>query len=333
MAPQTFEYFFDLPPELRGQILEYICVFPSGILVGGGVDGGSVCLRPARSAAGQQQQQHDTIYDGDDNTDGDENNAEAENPQQQQPADPPINLFLASPILYRDAGDLYYTRNVFHLDVAAVAWGRRGQYSAAYDPAAAGSSPSPSMSPAAAGRGHPRGVAAQMRLLTHPDTAPARRRIRCAVVQVRRLGGLVTDAVAPALGDMVVNGALRGLSVDVVEYDVKKSEARGVLLSGAVLQRLKGVDYSGNPALRALLVLLADPDMERAVLRVPRGVHAWFWCRFHEGGVSGGGGRGCAMSRARGGLLEVDIHKLVDACAGDSADFRIIRVEEQGRRP
>jgi hypothetical protein len=327
MAPQTFEYFFDLPPELREQILEYICVFPSGILVGGGVDGGSVCLRPARSAAGQQQQQHDTMYDGDDD-DGNQNDTNQN--QQQQPADPPINLFLASPILYRDAGDLYYTRNVFHLDVAAVAWGRRGQYSAAYDPAAAGSSPSPSMSPAAAGRGHPRGVAAQMRLLTHPVAAPARRRIRRAVVQVRRLGGLVTDAVAPALGDMVVNGALRGLSVDVVELDV---ESEVVLLSGAVLQRLKGVDYSGNPALRALLVLLADPDMERAVWRVPRGVHAWFWCRFHEGGVSGGGGRGCAMSRARGGLLEVDIHKLVDACAGDSADFRIIRVEEQGRRP
>jgi hypothetical protein len=122
--------------------------------------------------------------------------------------------------------------------------------------------------------------------------------------------------------------------VDVVEAEADVDvdvvhESRGAMQRLA----LKWTDYYKNPALRALLVLLADPDMERAVLRVPRGVHAWFWCRFHEGGVSGGGGRGCAMSRARGGLLEVDIHKLVDACAGDSADFRIIRVEEQGRRP
>jgi hypothetical protein len=351
MAPQTFEYFFDLPPELRDQILEHICVFPSGILVGGSEDGGSVCLRPARSAAGPQQ--HGTIYDGDNNN---ENNAEENQQQQQQPADPPINLFLASPILYRDAGDLYYGRNLFHLDVAAVAWGRRGQFSAAAVSSASSSSvymspPSPPHSSTAASRGrltgHPCGVGALMRLLTHPDTAGARRRMRGAVVRVRRLGGLVTDVLAPALGDMVLNGALRGLSVDVVEVEAGVDVDVDVLHeSRGAMQRLalKWTDYSKNPALRALLVLLADPDMERAVLRVPRGVHAWFWCRFHEGGGSGagdgdgnggghGGRRGCAMSWVRdGGLVEVDIHKLVDACAGDSADFRIIRVEEQGRR-
>jgi hypothetical protein len=44
MAAQLFEYFFDLPPELREQILSHVCVFPTGILVGGGVDGRSVPL-------------------------------------------------------------------------------------------------------------------------------------------------------------------------------------------------------------------------------------------------------------------------------------------------
>jgi hypothetical protein len=90
--------------------------------------------------------------------------------------------------------------------------------------------------------------------------------------------------------------------------------------------------------LRALLVLLADPDMERAELRVPRRVHAPFWCRFHEEASDGESedgtcrGSGCGSMSARLGdndddeFLEVDIHKLVQVCAGDAAEFRIKKV-------
>ena len=91
--------------------------------------------------------------------------------------------------------------------------------------------------------------------------------------------------------------------------------------------------------MRALLVVLADPDLEKAELTVTREAHASFWCQFHEEGASeggGGGAAGCGMShqggRRKGGhdggeLLQVDIPRLVDVCAGgDAAEFKIKRI-------
>lgn len=171
-------------------------------------------------------------------------------------------------------------------------------------------------------------TAATMRLLTHPATANARRRVRSVVVRVRRLGALLLDVLVPALRDMVLNGSLKRARVDVLEAGA--GGGRRVALGEQV--RLRALDHQGNPALRALLVLLADPDMERAELRVPKRLHARFWCRFHEGGVSDGMSTSlsCAMAGEPDGdgdeYLQVDIHRLVETCAGDAAEFRIKRV-------
>ncbi|KAK4039860.1 hypothetical protein C8A01DRAFT_46755 [Parachaetomium inaequale] len=300
MPTGTFEYFFDLPPELREQILAHICVFPTGIWVGGGDDGETSVPLPRSSSPGATiftQQPTTTTRHADSEDEEDEH------------ADPPVNLFLASPVLYRAAGDLYYGRNVFHLDFSSHAWGRKQK------------------SLVAAADGGSGG--ALWRLVTHPDTARARRRMRSVVVYVRRLGELVAGVLAPALGDMVLNGGLKRVRVDLLELGVR---GRGGMGTG---------DYAGNPALRALLVLLTDPNLEGAGLRVLREQHAWFWCRFHRGGgvpsssspQDGGrveGGGGCVMTRRngglRGGFVEVDIPRLVAVCAGDSAEFNIKKV-------
>ncbi|KAG7293198.1 hypothetical protein NEMBOFW57_003244 [Staphylotrichum longicolle] len=328
MAPQSFEYFFDLPPELREQILSHVCLFPSGVLVGGGVDGRSVALSPGSSAAAS------TGLLGRGRDEEEEEDAE----EAEESADPPVNLFLASPVLYREAGDVYYGRNVFHFDFASASSGRRQQtrvFERVGAAAAAASSTSTSTGRGRAGQesrsgssgsgsGAASGIGALARLLTHPETAGARRRIRSAVVYVKRFGALVLDVLVPTLGDMVLNGGLRRVRVDVLEA--------GTLLRAGVpigSGDLKRVDYTENPALRALLVLLADPDMERAELRVPEGAHAWFWCRFHPGGVSEGEGRrvGCEFSGYQGGFLQVDVHRLVGACIGDAAELNIKKVE------
>ncbi|KAK3393689.1 hypothetical protein B0H63DRAFT_458826 [Podospora didyma] len=80
MATNLFERFFDLPPELREQILENVCLFPGGIHVGAYTPG------------------------GDDDDDDDI----------ASPGAPPLGLFLASSQLYREAVGLYYGRNTFY---------------------------------------------------------------------------------------------------------------------------------------------------------------------------------------------------------------------------
>ena len=326
MAPPSFDYFFDLPPELREQILAHVCLFPSGVLVWGGVDGRSVPLSPGPSAAAATTRHANDTTPTTTGLLGE--GVDEEEEEEEESADPPVNLFLASPVLYREAGDIYYGQNVFHFDFASASWGRR-QQSRVLDQLAAASTFASTAMPIGTGEvsrgssGVGDGIGALVRLLTHPDMAGARRRIRSAVVYVKRFGALVLDVLAPALGDMVLNGGLRRLRVDVLEV-----ESRRVLPGGP--GRLRTVDYRENPALRALLVLLTDPDMERAELRVPRGAHAWFWCRFHQGGVSEGEGRmGCEFSGYRGGFLQVDIHRLVGACIGDAAaaELKIKKVE------
>ncbi|KAK4129426.1 hypothetical protein N657DRAFT_686753 [Parathielavia appendiculata] len=321
MAVQSFDFFFDLPPELREQILSHICLFPTGINVGGG-EGGKTVLMPAptrnTSTAGAHQNTHQTgtssqlFHKQEEDAEEDDEEGEC--------ASPPVNLFLASPILYREAGDLYYGRNDFHLGVTSSAWGRK-QRSRVLNY----SSGLPSTGTAGTG------IGALTRLLTHPDTTYARRRIRSAILYVKRFGALVLDVLAPALGDMVLNGALRRVRVDVMEVPCATAGFKAALGGGTRLR----VDYAENPALRAVLKLLTDPDMERAELRVHRAAHARFWCRLHPGGVSQQGDIACqAISRHlagqdrrhEDGFMQVDIHRLVDVCAGDAAEFRIKKV-------
>ncbi|KAK4157740.1 hypothetical protein C8A00DRAFT_39889 [Chaetomidium leptoderma] len=318
---QLFEYFFDLPPELREQILSYVCVFLRGIMVGGGDNGQSICF-PAGAATTRTTAATNGLVGGGRGLEKEEEE------QEQEDADPPVNLFLASPILYRDAAHLYYGRNVFHLDFAGEAspWGRKKAlrtWSSFTRDDEVAISLANTLNAGGVRRGKRR---LEWLLGADPDAASARRRIRSAVVYVTRFGGLVRNVIAPALGDMVLKGGLKSVRVDLFEAGIVRP-ATGVHL----VQRKK--DYTGNPALRASLVVLTDPNLERVELRVPEGAHASFWCPFHhqdQGGVSEGGGRArCAALSGNGdGFIEVDIHSLVDACAGDAAEFRIKKVDE-----
>ncbi len=175
MAPQTFEYFFDLPPELREQVLLHVCYFPSGILV----KLGRGAVRPVSApSAGGAARRGDGGGDGEDE-DGDEGEL----------ADPPVNLFLASPVLYREAAAIYYGRNVFHLDLEVFKWGRKQrnwvlELASTCTGAAAGSG-------SKGGSKVGRELGAALQLLADPNAAGARRRIRSVVVNVRRFGAMV----------------------------------------------------------------------------------------------------------------------------------------------
>ena len=306
MAFQTFEYFFDLPPELREQVLLHVCYFPSGILVK--LARGAVRPLPAQSAGGAAHRDDDA-GDGDDE-DGDGGEL----------AEPPVNLFLASSVLYREAAAIYYGRNVFHLDLEAFKWGRK-QRNRVLELASTGASAGSGSGRGSGSKGG-RELGAALQLLADPNAAGARRRIRSVVVNVRRFGAMVQYVLVPVLEAMVLDGGLRKLRVHVPE---------------------PGRGYStekGNLALRALLVVLTNPDLEKAELTVTREAHASFWCQFHEEGASergGGGAAGCDMSRDQGGrrngrhdggeCLQVDISRLVAVCAdGNAAEFRIKRI-------
>ncbi|KAL2184391.1 hypothetical protein L209DRAFT_811900 [Thermothelomyces heterothallicus CBS 203.75] len=240
MPFERFEFFFDLPPEIREQILSYLCLFPTGIWVGGGVGGKSIALTPAaaallmgkmptgsqRTATRKSRSTHNGIGGNVDiSSGGGGGGDDGAYGLGDCNADPPVNLFLASPTLYREAGDLYYGRNLFHFAFSLCTWGRkklRQQQGHNQDKEKAkmqqerhqGDRP---ITAAAAARNAPRDSsgAAVARFLTHADTVRARRRVRSAVVHLRRLGGLVEDLVVPALADLALTGALRRLGVHI----------------------------------------------------------------------------------------------------------------------
>lgn len=339
MTPAKFERFFDLPGELREHILSHVCVFPTGVWVGGGADGKNVALPPGAIAdfhRGSGTTRNATIvtraqttnlggYGVDASTIGGEGGDAAEG-REEEYADPPVNLFLTSPVLYREAGDLYYGRNVFYLDFASSGWSKRQRREITKKLRA-------SRGGAALHSGD-EDVANMMadvraKLLGHPDTMASRRRIRSVVLDLRRLAS--SAFVVSGLQDMVLNGALERIRVNILEAGVPSGSQH--LPSQTRGRWLQTVDYAENPALRALLVLLTDPNLERAELGVPAWQHAWFWCSFHEGV-----GPGCAVSGTAsaqsgqrdatvgGGFFEVQIPRLVNSCVGDSAEFRIKKV-------
>src|SRR5262245_33778502 len=112
-----------LPPELREQILQHICVFPGGIDVG--------CLQDDiphhhhyHHRHYQQQQRHPRYHDlnrpaadeEEKSVEGDQD-SETNNPSTPclAPFAPPLPLFLTCTQLYAEASSLFYTQNVFHL--------------------------------------------------------------------------------------------------------------------------------------------------------------------------------------------------------------------------
>ncbi|KAK4245928.1 hypothetical protein C7999DRAFT_42609 [Corynascus novoguineensis] len=358
MSSQCFDYFFDLPIEIRAQILSYLCLFPTGIWVGGGVGGRNLRLTSlaAYMVMGISPPATKTItIDNDISTKEESNDCGTDNEKMGEDADmetcnadPPINLFLASPLLYREAGDLYYGCNAFHFAFTLCTWGRvkkKGHYHHRLD-----------------GQQQFHGHDQLLQLLqewngpitAEADTLGARRRVRRAVAHVGRLGGFVTHVVVPALADLALNGALRHLRVHIgggleflpaghspevlefVQWERQTAHERRRLRRWErhAAEDDQAAHAERNPALRALLVLLADPGLESAELRVPRSQHGRFWCDFHRGGWSDKTGGRCGAPEGfaspsgqhDGMFIGVDISRLVEACAGDAAEFNIKKV-------
>jgi len=379
MSSQRFDYFFDLPIEIRAQILSYLCLFPTGIWVGGGVGGRNLRLTPLAAymvmGISFPTTKTTTIDNGistkeESNDCGTDNEKMGEDADMETcNADPPINLFLASPVLYREAGDLYYGCNTFHFAFTLCTWGRvkkKGHHCHQLDGQQQFHGHDQQLqllqewngpiTAEAAARNAPRdpSATALMRLLTHRDTLGARRRLRRAVAHVGRLGGLVTDVVVPALADLALNGALRHLRVHIgggleflpaghspevlefVQWERQTAHERRRLRRWEqhAAEDDQAAHAERNPALRALLVLLADPGLESAELRVPRSQHGRFWCDFHRGERSDKTGGRCGAPEGfaspsgqhDGMFIGVNISRLVEACAGDAAEFNIKKV-------
>lgn len=285
-----FEYFFDLPPEIREQIIQHVCVRPEGI---------HVCFDP--SLSGDRRPGNHSLASSNNRPSGsrpssntqinnrEEGEGEEEEDEEEEDEDAiylPLSLLLASSQLHREASAAYYGQNVFHLHTTG------GKFR---------SLPSPLFDP-------------ETGLLASEAALPARRRVRRAVVYVRRLGGQFERLVAPALADMVLRGALRGLDVRLWGSAGVGGPQRG--LYGAVRTGLwaaragastatataggrpgaatgepeAGPGTGSPPAsalmaasapVQAMLRLLADPDLEEVALRVEAARHWALWCWFH----------------------------------------------------
>ncbi|KAF9875787.1 hypothetical protein CkaCkLH20_06719 [Colletotrichum karsti] len=194
----TFDKFFDLPLEIRDQIISYLCLIPNPIQVG-----------PT---------------------------ADSEIPF-------PHSLLLSHPLLYGPGSAVFYEQNRFVLNLNNKP--RAAVERAVCNPATPW-------------------------LLNNPR---ARRRVRHLELSPGRLGTVFQTHISPAVADMILNGSLRhlklvlyGTSTDNVTLNHYPGGA-GVQQRRAAMTRRDDAFTRSEP-FRALLRLLADPDLETAELYV-----------------------------------------------------------------
>ncbi|KAF3764692.1 hypothetical protein M406DRAFT_70784 [Cryphonectria parasitica EP155] len=179
-ALQTFDYFFDLPGELREQILSYLLVRSHGVGLG--------------SMPGIVPSKADDIETGDFYDCPKQNGAPAY----------PLNYFLVSQTFHDEATSVYFRENSFHI----VATGRK------YLPTQSGLVRVPDQvleertrraflpSPGEA-------------LLNRPDWAHVRQRIRKVVLYLQRPRGFLEKEIFEPLLDMILAGGLKSLDVRI----------------------------------------------------------------------------------------------------------------------
>lgn len=229
MEIHTFDYFFELPGELREQILGHLVVRPAGIHLGERES----FPRTTGSDRGSRMSEGDDSSDDFDNEDGHEGDED----ENGVAVGWPVNYFLVSSTFYREASSLFFGENIFYL-YAGV---RRSTLFDALSKQGVLAPQQQSVhqkSPARDGR-------AAYCLLS-------RRRVRHLVLYIQRLGGPLEGIIVPCLQDMVLNGELRYLDVRVYHLVQQGADKRGGLWTSA-------------PA-TALLGLLCDPDLEVARL-------------------------------------------------------------------
>ncbi|KAF6797547.1 hypothetical protein CSOJ01_12959 [Colletotrichum sojae] len=246
MAGATFDKFFDLPLEIRDQIISYLCLVPNPIQVGPNVD--------------------------------------TEIPF-------PHDLLLSHPLLYADGSAIFYEQNRFILNL-------RSRPRAAIERAICDGTPW---------------------LL---NNVTARRRIKYLELSPGRLGNVFQSHISPAVADMVLNGSLRHLklvlyptSTDKIVFSHDTMDAQ--MMRAAMTRRDDA--FAQSKPFKALLRLLADPDLETAELYVDP-IHRDFWCDFHDGVT-------CCEGRPKGPwqLIPIDWRKLA-ASFGQDHELSIVRV-------
>lgn len=247
MANRTFGKFFDLPLEIRDQIISYLCLLPNPIQIG-----------PTEAA---------------------------EIPF-------PHHLLLSHPLLYSAGSTLFYEQNRFVLNLQT-------------------------------------GPRAAVERAICDTSVPwllgnerARRRLRYLELSPGRLGNVFLAHVSPAIADMILNGALRHLklvlyptSADKVVFNQNAADAQS--RRAAITRRDDA--FARSQPFKALLRLLADPDLDTAELYVDP-IHRDFWCEFHEGVA-------CCKGHRKGPwqVIPIDWRRLA-ASYGQDHELSIVRV-------
>ncbi|KAK4647577.1 uncharacterized protein QC761_102665 [Podospora bellae-mahoneyi] len=313
-----FHYFFDLPPEIREQIVEHVCLHPGGVYVTNG---------HVISARGVGQTARDFLND----------------PTAFEPyvAGPPVNMMLTCTELYRIASGIYYGRNMFHLRLASQRSKtlKTDQHGIRKVLMKTGK--------------------VDRLLLRSSDTQDdgnlgsvegPRLSLRHVLVRIDRFGGAyLENKLIPALGYMILNGRLRRLEVEVPlgnEGLVRCVSPHYGLFAPPQDAMRTTMSLRRNPVMKALLVVLSDPYLEKASMRVRKSDSPSFWCQCHAPEVGSGeksddkppmcflkhlSGETCCRRRFdsfdKKFWAEVNIPRLIQECGIDSAQFRIKKVE------
>ncbi|KAK4229703.1 hypothetical protein QBC38DRAFT_83812 [Podospora fimiseda] len=305
-----FYRFFDLPRELRDQILEEICLFPNGVVV----HYQDLVVSPADVPAEilvRQYMSHEEEKNSQEDEEGDLAIVEA---------GPPLDLFLCGcEEIHQSAMEIYYGRNTFHLDLRRLV--------------------------KVGSRTHSLGrrLSQSQRFLMSPGKG--RIMIRSLDIYCRRFSAI--GLVIPSLKEMVLGASLRKLQFRILEVARKRSRVWEQFRTASMWTR---TELTSTPVFKELVELLADPDLKSPRLKVGKDAHHWAWCPYHEEGktekqeysVRPAGVEeriisACAPSYTTDGRLssndwlDIDLSKLLKACGGDAAEFKVVKVDaDQG---
>lgn len=198
----SFDCFFDLPGELREQILGYLLIRPTGVFIGS-------VPRLLQLNPDDDQEEDDESY--------------GYNYQNDHDGSPewPVNYFLVSQTFNREATAIFFRENSFHI----YATGRKYVPSASED-ALQHSAQSSTKPP----YWHETGLAPAPgeALLNAPEWIRSRRRIRQVVLYIQRPRGHLEKDIFQPLLDMILAGGLKVLEVRICWYGTRRE---GVLAS------------------------------------------------------------------------------------------------------
>lgn len=186
-VPETFDYFFDLPGELREQILGLLLIKQGGITIG------------------SDQRMLSNSADDQEEDESDEGGSECD---AEDCPSWPVNYFLVSQVFNREATAVYFRQNTFYIH----ATGRKYASHPPVDDLKAVYTIGERLHQHGAGPPPPPGEA----LLNRSEWARSRRRIRKVVLYVQRPRGSLSGDVFEPLLDMILAGGLKALEVRIL---------------------------------------------------------------------------------------------------------------------